>query len=413
MMENFEKSLSSCPVISIRNDFVKTFGYDFSLRENNFFILIASKIKKEDTCDTIYTVTVKEYMETFGIKDKGIYEEIREITKKLTRECFTVISEKDKVLEKTIIPCLSYVKIISNGIISFKFNSYLSPYFFELKKYFHQIAVDELAKLNTSFAQRIFQGLVSNFKYLSGGRENYTASWEESVEDIKRSLQKEYLPTGKLNREIINPSIKRINEKTNYDVKCKPIKENREIKKYHMRVSEKINSQSYTASQQEILSNHLFEELIATGLSKKDATSTLKNYDDVMIKEALKVTQERKAANEIKTTPKAYFKTVLDNIKHQSEMDNTTVKIPSPEELNLTFEGEFNDCLKTLADSITHSSYKSWFSDVRFNLTNNILYVICPMKLSADRVESSYKAEIFNAWNHNEYKVDTIEVSIG
>jgi len=405
IMKNPKKT--SAIVVS-DNDFIKGSSYHLTARGNLFLMWLISQIKKGDMCDKVYKITIKDFMEQAQIKDKKFYKEVVKTLDVLTNQRLVIYYEQNREWTRVGIPWLSYLEFTQRGLVSFKFNPVLEPYLFDLKEKYTSIAFENYLELNTFSSQRIY----SIFKSESFKK---NATVEMGIDELKFILDiplEEYKTFGHFKSDIILPSIKRINDHTDIQIKSyKEKKIGRKVDSIEVGIGSKNTANLPLKPSQEILNNLLFEMVIAIGFSKKQTSLILKDYGAVIVKAALEVMEEKKDTID---SPKAYFKKVLDNQKHLSEVSNSSdVKAPSPEELNLTFESEFNDCLKTLADSITHSSYKSWFSDVKFNLIDTILYVICPMKLAADRVESSYKAEILSAWNQNGYTVDTVVVSIG
>jgi plasmid replication initiation protein len=392
------KKVSESQLVVKDNDLIQA-SFNLSARAYTLLCWLASKIQPNDEDFKKYTIDTKEFMVAIGSTNQRLYTDlifaIEELFEpKLRLKCKT---KKDTVIQ---IAWLCLVEHRSGGEKGFQFVPELKPYLLQLKEQFTQYELEFFLKLDTFYVKRFYELLKM---------EEYKGELTVTLENFRdrfRFEKDEYKSYGNFKSRIISPSIKKINEKTDLFVTYKEKKIGRKVDSLEFNIKNKNTTNLSSKINQEILNNHLFEKVVAIGFPKKQTSIIFKDYGDVIVKAAIEVIEEKKDTID---SPKAYFKTVLDNLKRQSEVDNTAVKAPSPQELNLTFEGEFSNCLKTLADSIMHSSYKSWFSDVTFELIGDVLYATCPSHFKVEKV-LPYEGNIKKAWNSSGYNVDTVKI---
>jgi len=157
-----------------------------------------------------------------GLKVDGQYGELQKITESLMQRVMKIREPGEKtLLQVSWLSSAFYEE--DKGMVSLKFDSKLKPYLLQLKKQFTKINVTDSLKLKSIYAVRIYELLT---QYETIGKRTITVEEFRNYCGIKEDEYKLY---GHLKNKVINKAKSEINEKTDYSVNYKEIKESRKV----------------------------------------------------------------------------------------------------------------------------------------------------------------------------------------
>jgi plasmid replication initiation protein len=129
-------------------------NYKLGVVEQKIILCLASNIKPSDADFKTYTLPIKEFNELLGLKGHPKYGELRKITKELMQKVFQVRINK-KVIQVAWLSYVAYNE--SEGTIDIRFDPFLRPYLLELKREFTSYKLENVVKLKSSYAIRIYE----------------------------------------------------------------------------------------------------------------------------------------------------------------------------------------------------------------------------------------------------------------
>jgi plasmid replication initiation protein len=182
-----------------------------SVWDLRLFILVASKVKKDDAEFFTYKIPVSEL--TLNEKIKGSeFQRIDLATDELMKAFIKInyIENKKRVVEK--VKLFDRVKYIEGGYIEIKFYKDMIPFFFYITEQFTLIQMEEYLKLTTKHSQLLFTFL----KSWSGLSEK-----EVTLNELHELLQapKSCINNfAEFNRSLLKPTIRAINKNTSLKI---------------------------------------------------------------------------------------------------------------------------------------------------------------------------------------------------
>jgi len=180
---------------------------DFSITEIRLFTLMVSWISNDDEDFKVYKIPLKEFIDTFNIKNKNIYKELELTTDRLIKKVVKIPIEewgKQKVFKTSLVSSFKY-NIDGTWVVEATFHPDLKPYLLRLKNRF--LMYDMKNVLNISSANSIrmyellksFEGIkertfyVSELKEILGVAEKYDRYYnfkKRVVEQAQKDLMK-------------------------------------------------------------------------------------------------------------------------------------------------------------------------------------------------------------------------------
>lgn len=196
-------------------------NYKLGVTEQKIILCIASKIQPDDSDFKTYTLPIKEFNKLLELKGTPKYTELRKITKDLMQKVFEVRIE-NKVIQ---VAWLSYVAYnVTEGTIDIRFDPFLRPYLLQLKKEFTSYKLDNVVKLKSSYAIRIYELL-----------KQYERVQERtfSLEHLRRLLGAEdlYPAYGNFKQRVLIPAQKELEKKTDITFELEEMKIGRRVDK--------------------------------------------------------------------------------------------------------------------------------------------------------------------------------------
>lgn len=206
-------------------------SYDLSLTEHRIITLGCKKIKpiyvekrmSPKDLDNAFQVmkfsnieiSVSEYKDEFNIKGNNVYDTLQKYCDKLYERSINYIDESNVLTKKRWVSTCIFDR--NNGLIKITFNADMLPDLLVLKRYIPLNSSLLRDKTKSKYAYRNYEIFKSNL---------YKKTWVVPIEEYKFLLKitDKYKTYGELNRKVIAPSIKYINEYTDIKVKFTPIK---------------------------------------------------------------------------------------------------------------------------------------------------------------------------------------------
>lgn len=246
-------------------------NYKLGVIEQKIILCLASNIQPTDSDFKTYTLPIKEFTNLLGLRGTPKYTELRKITKELMQKVFEIRINR-KVIQVAWLSYVAYNE--SEGTIDIRFDPFLRPYLLELKREFTSYKLENVVKLKSSYAIRIYELL-----------KQYEKIQERTflLNDLRELLGIEnlYPAYGNFKQRVLIPAQKELNNKTDISFKLEEIKNGRKVSKI------KFIIQSVEPNKGEQLS--LFEENLE---EFKFANSVTHQVKKLGLKMGLQLTNE-------------------------------------------------------------------------------------------------------------------------
>jgi plasmid replication initiation protein len=291
-------------------------NYKLGATEQKIILCLASNIQPTDSDFKSYTLPIKEFNKLLGLKGTPKYSELRATTKEMMQKVFEIRIDK-KVIQVAWLSYVAYNE--SQGTIEIRFDPFLRPYLLELKKNFTSYKLENVVKLKSSYAIRIYE-LLKQYEKL-----------KERVfllKDLRKMLGADdvYPAYGNFKQRVLVPAQKELKKKTDISFEIEEVKEGRRVEKVKFIITSKKKKDSL---QLDLFEDNL-EEFQAQGqfaekakklamrigfkLNDKVLTSWAK-YGQEQVLDALEKVMNKKDI----TNPIGYITTILKAGESQSE----------------------------------------------------------------------------------------------
>jgi len=170
----------------------------------------------------------EEFSKIFKISPSVAYRQLKKSTKNIFNRYLTWQIEEKSTGIRTTRWIITYDYFDAKGYVRFKFNELLFPYLFELQSHFTKYKLQQACALRSIYSWRLLE-LFEQQKQINkeGNR------WLKiSIDDFNHAMEisESYKKTfGLLRKKIIEPAIKELSEKDNWDIEWKSIKNGRKI----------------------------------------------------------------------------------------------------------------------------------------------------------------------------------------
>lgn len=196
-------------------------NYKLGVVEQKIILCLASNIQPTDSDFKTYNLPIKEFNKLLGLKGSPKYTELRQITKEMMQKVFEVRINK-KVIQVAWLSYVAYNE--SEGTIDIRFDPFLRPYLLELKKNFTSYKLENVVKLKSTYAIRIYELL-----------KQYEKIQERTflVTDLRKMLGSEevYPAYGNFKQRVLVPAQKELKKKTDISFEIEEIKVGRRVDK--------------------------------------------------------------------------------------------------------------------------------------------------------------------------------------
>jgi plasmid replication initiation protein len=176
--------------------------------------------KEEELNEFGYPLNIKEFRDTVGLKGKGYYSEVKEVTIGLVGKGI-VIHEEDGDLQTSWLSSAKYHD--QAGIVYLNFDPRLKPYLLKLKNSYTSYQLKYVIKLKSKYAIRIYELLK---QYEKIGSREFAIDEFRAMVGIKVG---KYTMFGDLNRNVLKKAQKEMLETTDIKFIYKTKKTGRKV----------------------------------------------------------------------------------------------------------------------------------------------------------------------------------------
>lgn len=220
-----------CELIAYKSNALIEASYKLTLQEQRVLLMCIGKLNPQDeTPKKTFQLTAHEFYQAFP--DMGRENSERRLQEAIDRlwDRSIIIHWKDKKEEiRWIQGKAKYFD--GEGKIELVFSDLIMPYLTQLKGQFTSIAVKNVSALKRTYSIRIYE-LLMQFKK--------TGDRLIGVDDFRSmlGLEDKYKKFSELNKFVIKPAIKELNEKSNLVVSVDSVKKGRAVVVLHFHFKE-------------------------------------------------------------------------------------------------------------------------------------------------------------------------------
>jgi len=193
--------------------------YDYSAVELKLILAIASLVHPKDEEFQTYSIKASEYAKLLGADKQNQFKSFNKLGRQLLSKPLTIPDENGDILCNWF---SSYQYKDKEGRIECSFDPKLKPYMLQLKQEFTQYKVENVIKMKSIYAIRIYE---------------IAKSWEGlgrftlSVENMKKTfgISDKYTLYADFKRKVILKAIKEINLHSDLKISFKEIKQGRKV----------------------------------------------------------------------------------------------------------------------------------------------------------------------------------------
>lgn len=196
--------------------------YKLNLNEQRLLYLCVSKLdpRKVLPKDNSFTVTAKEFSEHFLIDERIVYKEIEEASKTLAERWVRTTDGKYREQFRWVFG----VRYHDNeGKVTLGFSPWVIPYLTNLREQFTSLKLSQISELKSVYSIRLLEFLT---QFKATGKFIIDLDRFKDRLDIKNEYKRFY----NLKMRVIEPAVKELKEKSNLDIRWKPIKSGKTIK---------------------------------------------------------------------------------------------------------------------------------------------------------------------------------------
>jgi plasmid replication initiation protein len=298
-------------------------NYKLGVVEQKIILCLASNIQPNDSDFKTYTLPVKEFNKLLGLKGTPKYSELRQTTKELMQKVFEIRINR-KVVQVAWLSYVAYNEL--EGTIDIRFDPFLRPYLLELKSHFTSYKLENVVKLKSSYAIRIYE-LLKQYEKLQ--ERTFLLS------DLRKMLGAEeiYPAYGNFKQRVLVPAQKELKKKTDIHFEIDEIKIGRRVEKVKFIINSisKRNEQSqlelFEDNLQEFQSYNSYKENVkklALKLGIRVSESVIKSWGKYGQENVTDLLEKMQYRTDIKN-PIGYISKVLNSSETNEQTDETSL----------------------------------------------------------------------------------------
>lgn len=196
-------------------------NYKLGVVEQKIILCLASNIQPSDSDFKTYTLPIKEFTKLLGLKGSPKYSDLRQTTRELMQKVFEIKIDK-KVIQVAWLSYVAYNE--TEGSIDIRFDPFLRPYLLELKREFTSYKLENVVKLKSSYAIRIYE-LLKQYEKIQVRT--------FSIAELRKMLGVEdiYPAYGNFKQRVLIPAQKELKKQTDISFEIEEIKTGRKVNK--------------------------------------------------------------------------------------------------------------------------------------------------------------------------------------
>ncbi|MCF8002835.1 MAG: replication initiation protein [Chromatiaceae bacterium] len=210
-------------------------SYNLTLNEQRIILACAAKLdgRKPMPREAVFMLDVDEFAELFGTDPRNAYTEMEEAVTKLYERDIRRIDGKVRKRLRWVYMA-EYRK--GEGKVRLGFSPEIAPYLTMLHRRFTSYRLEEIARLRSAYAIRLFEMLA---QYVD------TGVFLITVEEFKQrfGIEEKYDRFSNLKARVIQPAVDDLQAKTSLDISWQGIKKGKSVVRLEFRFEEKSQMQ--------------------------------------------------------------------------------------------------------------------------------------------------------------------------
>lgn len=210
-------------------------SYKMSVPAKRVMLMLLAQINPlQRDIDNKIRIEASDYAERTGTDIKLAYGDIKKGAEELLQTIITTRNEKAKTTQKTVV--IDFMEYHDNqGWLDARFSRWIAPYIHHLIKVgFTTIEIDEAIRFRRFYTIRFYE-LLMQFK--ATGERFITI---KDLREIMQIPEKSYPVYSDFRARVIEPSIKEIHLKTDWQIQYKPVKTGRIITSLNISFQKKM-----------------------------------------------------------------------------------------------------------------------------------------------------------------------------
>lgn len=210
-------------------------SYNLTLNEQRIILACAAKLdgRKPMPRDAVFMLDVDEFAELFGTDPRNAYTEMEEAVTKLYERDIRRIDGKVRKRLRWVYMA-EYRK--GEGKVRLGFSPEIAPYLTMLHRRFTSYRLEEIARLRSAYAIRLFEMLA---QYVD------TGVFVITVDEFKQrfGIEEKYDRFSNLKARVIQPAVDDLQAKTSLNIGWQGIKKGKSVVRLEFRFEEKAQMQ--------------------------------------------------------------------------------------------------------------------------------------------------------------------------
>ena len=207
----------------VKHNHLNQASYKLSLDERRLILSAIALVNPREKMPEEITIHASDYGHQWGMDERNAYEQIKQAKEALYDRSMRIRTIDDKGVEVRDVRWVDEVAYKDGeGYVKLSFTKKIRPYLSELKSHFTSYHLTEVKSFKSGHAIRLYELLM---QYKKNGW------YAESVENLKAifGVEDSYPLWYEFQRRVIKPSVKEINQETNYTVKYETKRSGRKI----------------------------------------------------------------------------------------------------------------------------------------------------------------------------------------
>lgn len=233
------------------NNFVRAAGLEkISLKARKLLYIAMSQCKRTDKDFFQYSITAKEFASLMGIAVSHVYQDADQLTDELMQGFMKIESGKGKAFLKFKLfdKC-----VYSDGVLTFKMSSDMTPILLDLKKDFSKPLLMDFLKMKSSYSIEIWHLMQKSMHSAKPGIAE-KIEFDLSLTELREvtGTQEKLKQIGQFKERVLDKALREIEERCGVRITYENIKSGKTVTGFHFTAvhlyhidSSKIDSETY------------------------------------------------------------------------------------------------------------------------------------------------------------------------
>lgn len=254
-------------------------SYHLDLIEQRLILLAIAQSRragKELAATTKLKISVSDYIDTYSIQGRSVYENIKKACKTLFERQFTYAEQQERGVRVATSRWVSEIAYNDETTaIDMTFAPSVVPLITMLERHFTSYDLEQVAGLNSKYAIRLYEIVIA---WKSNGKTNQIGV--EQLRDRLGIFDDEYQRMELFKRKVLDKSVAEINNKTEINLSYEQHKQGRKIVGFTFTIKQKSKPKKLKTQEQErdTKTIDIFDNL--TDKERQDITNQKNSYAD-------------------------------------------------------------------------------------------------------------------------------------